>query len=70
MTDASLSALACGYGLKHDFDYYSGWCRNGCGNRNDGRVINRGGTVLYPGPTYTEEQLEPMRKRLERLKRR
>lgn len=70
MTDASMYALACKPGRKHDFDFYSGWCRVGCGNRSDGRVINmRTGDVVHAGPAYTEETLEPFRKRLRIRKR-
>ena len=67
MTDPTTYALGCRRGRKHDFDWYSGWCRNGCGNRDDGRVINmRSGDVIHRGPDYDEnpERLEPFRKRL------
>lgn len=39
-----------GYG--HRWDTTSGWCLNGCGNRRDGRVVNRQGRIILPGPPY------------------
>lgn len=73
MTDASMYALGCRPGRRHNFDWYSGWCRHGCGNREDGRVINiRSGDVIHRGIDYDAkpELLEPIRKRLERKYRR
>lgn len=47
----------------HRFDSLSGWCHNGCGVRDDGRVTTRKGDVIYNGPTYQTEQLENFRNR-------
>lgn len=41
----------------HSFDPVSGWCRHGCGLRDDGRHQTYGGQVIDPGPEYTPEQL-------------
>lgn len=58
----------CRNGRRHDFDWYSGWCRNHrCGVREDGRVTNViSGLILQPGPTYNDEELAKFRKRNER----
>lgn len=42
---------------KHDFHPVSGWCLNGCGLRQDGRLQTTAGSVIDPGPTYYPEDL-------------
>lgn len=54
--------------LPHEFDYYSGWCKRGCGNRDDGRIVSRSGDLIQAVPEYTEAGLEKFRNRLERKK--
>lgn len=54
--------------LPHDFDYWSGWCKRGCGNRDDGRIVSRSGELISSGPEYNEAGLEKFRTRLERKK--
>ena len=44
-------------GFSHSFDPLSGWCVFGCGNREDGGIVSRAGTVLEAGPQYTGEEL-------------
>lgn len=41
----------------HSFDPVSGWCRHGCGAREDGKVTAYDGHVIKPGPAYTAEEL-------------
>lgn len=41
----------------HSFDPVSGWCRHGCGLRDDGRHQTYGGQVIDPGPEWTPEAL-------------
>jgi hypothetical protein len=48
-------------GLSHTFNRTSGWCDHGCGNRDDGRITNRTGTILNTGPTHTPAELEQYR---------
>lgn len=45
-----MSALDCRPGRTHNFQSPSGYCRWGCGVRDDGRVVSRRGDVIYPGP--------------------
>ena len=57
----------------HRFDPVSGWCNWAgaddqkklvtCGQREDGRTVNRNGVIVDPGPGYTLEQLEIFRQR-------
>lgn len=42
---------------QHRFDGESGWCLNGCGLRQDGRLLTAAGSVIDPGPEYTPEAL-------------
>lgn len=44
-------------GLTHSYDRKSGWCKHGCGNREDGRITTREGNVIDQGPTYTDNEL-------------
>jgi hypothetical protein len=62
------SFYPCRSGGRHDFDWYSGWCRvHKCGVREDGRVVNvLTGAVLQPGPTYNDIELDKFRTRIER----
>jgi hypothetical protein len=46
-----MSATDCRPGRTHKFNHESGWCDHGCGVRNDGRIVTRGGAVVRPGPT-------------------
>jgi hypothetical protein len=39
-------ARECRPGKRHRYDPVSGWCVHGCGNRDDGRVVTRGGDVV------------------------
>lgn len=46
---------------QHAFAAGSGWCANNCGVRNDGRIVNRTGTLVLVGPAYgkdAEDQAE------------
>jgi len=52
-------------GIRHRFDYYSGWCHRGCGNRDDGRIVSWNGAEIEPGPNYTLEELTEFRERLD-----
>jgi hypothetical protein len=54
--------------MRHRFDYYSGWCHFGCGNRDDGRITSWNGSVIASGPSYTEDELTEFRERQERRK--
>lgn len=47
-------------GLSHAYDLKSGWCRFGCGNREDGRIVTREGNVIDQGPSYTDTELADM----------
>lgn len=56
----------CRPGMTHRYDRHSGWCAN-CGRvREDGREVNRWGTQMNPGPTYTPEELLDMKNRMSR----
>lgn len=56
----------CRPGMSHRYDFHSGWCTN-CGRqREDGRTLNSGGDQLTPGPEYTLDELDQIRKRLPR----
>lgn len=49
---------------KHNFDYHSGWCTNGCGVREDGRRTDpKTGELLAPGPSYTAQEIDRFRQR-------
>jgi hypothetical protein len=43
----------------HTFDPFSGWCGR-CGLRDDGRLVDRNGVVIRPGPEYNADQLATM----------
>ncbi|MDQ1128281.1 hypothetical protein QE381_000409 [Microbacterium sp. SORGH_AS 888] len=65
-----MSALDCRPGRAHRFDSPSGYCRWGCGVRDDGRVVSRAGDVIYPGPLERPQQqpaLEGMSEYVERI---
>lgn len=49
-------AHGCRPNRTHSFDSVSGWCRHGCGVREDARVLNRAGDVILPGRELTPEQ--------------
>ncbi len=51
-----MSALDCRPGRSHRFSPSSGHCAHGCGVRDDGRVVSRGGAVIYPGPNEQPQQ--------------
>jgi hypothetical protein len=51
-----------GPGHEHAFDPISGWC-SWCNLRDDGRLVDKGGTVLREGPEYTIQQLEQFRQK-------
>ena len=48
-------------GLSHTFDPVSGWCKHGCGNRDDGRITTREGNDIQAGPQYTQDELDQMK---------
>lgn len=48
-------------GLTHSYDPISGWCKRGCGNRDDGRITTREGNDIAKGPQYTDAELAQMR---------
>lgn len=43
---------------RHRFSDVSGWCVNGCGTRDDGRIVNRSGSELRKA--RTEEPTEQL----------
>ena len=47
--------------LSHTFDPVSGWCKHGCGNRDDGRISTREGNDIQAGPQYTQDELDQMK---------
>lgn len=59
-----MSATNCRpWAARHRFDAGSGWCGNGCGVRDDGRVIARSGTPIAtartePAPPPPPEALD------------
>lgn len=55
--------FACKPGRRHNFDYYSGWCANGCGVREDGRTTDRSGVIRNSGPVYRDVELTIFRDR-------
>lgn len=58
-----MTAQFCRPGKYHRFDFVSGYCVHGCGNREDGRIVSREGNVIAPGPNYTPEELDAIRTR-------
>jgi hypothetical protein len=52
-----MSAIDCRPGRQHRFNRQSGWCVYGCGNRDDGRIVTRGGAEVRP--SATERPLPP-----------
>lgn len=40
--------MNCFPGKTHTFDPTSGWCRNGCGVRDDGYVTRKGDVIRTP----------------------
>lgn len=51
----------------HSFDPVSGWCRHGCGTRDDGRHQTPGGQVIDPGPTYYPHDLAKLATKLQEI---
>lgn len=51
-----------GVGHTHRFDPVSGWCAF-CNLRDDNKLIDKGGTILRPGPEYSIDQLEYYRQK-------
>jgi len=52
-------ATDCRPGKTHRFATASGWCLWGCGVRDDGRIVTRGGAVVRPGPHEQPHQFQP-----------
>jgi hypothetical protein len=52
------TARECRPGKRHRYDPVSGWCVHGCGNRNDGRVVSRGGDVLIRAVPVDDGQID------------
>ena len=59
-----MNAHGCFRGRAHQFDEISGWCDRGCGVRDDGRVIDRAGNVVFPGPPMSPERLDAHRTKI------
>jgi hypothetical protein len=53
--------MNCKPGRVHDYDIDSRWCGNGCGVRDDGRVISWEGTVLRRSDDEYQTKLDEER---------
>lgn len=52
-TVLDMGMFDCKRGKRHDYEWLSGWCKHGCGVRDDGRVVTFAGDVLSAG-RYTD----------------
>jgi ketopantoate reductase len=65
-----MSARDCRPGKTHRFHRVSGWCTQGCGVREDGRVVHRiSGEVILSGPDHPPAALDYFRTRAQEMSR-